>query len=1694
MKNRIQLKRNTRLYIFYGLLIFLGKAPGLFAQSTTVLPGNGVFSSQVAPQGAAKYQRQFYLITAAEVAKSGLKNNDAITIVGFNIAAAQDTVTKGKFKVYLQNTTDTKSRLDTGWTTKTVNANSYAATGLVPGNYEWQVRANCSGFSNFGNTAFFSNNSKDCYAPTSLTTDNITTTSASFHWIKPASTVTLYQVEYNKTDGSGLTTATTTDTFLNVSGLEAGKYYQWKVKTACGSNNSEIAAAVFTTSRTNSCNPPGGLTVGALTDSTAVVQWTAATGAKRYDVEYRRLGTTTWQTSVSFINPDTIRGLLKGTDYEWRVRTVCGTDSTGAYVAGANFTTTGTKVCYPPVNLVNNNLTDSTASFTWTSSQGAASYELRYRIKETISWTNATSAMTLAHNDSITVPRVAGHYRVAFSKGTSFTYTGGGIYVAYEYENIGARLSTVNNAVATNQNSFIKDSNGNDSLKVVLSLGAIGRDSLPATLSANTLRPETTLGTNGLQDSVEVVTIYTAGNLALPYGSPTTIKAVIKNHTAGSKQYNVLLTVKDKNNTSKFTNIKAVTINSVATAEVTFDNWSPTVTGVDSIIVSVAAQANENVINNNRKFLLQNVNNSTQSYDDATEAMSSVGFDTSAGLILSKQSMKGCAAVNAAKVYLHSSAIGKTVYAVVLDSSGSIVATSPSLTPDSSQVNRYQTFYFSTPAAISNANYYIGLAQVKSNSGYLPVGVQLESPLRSNAFYKAKLNGEGLAQEAYAGRLMIRAEIITGSSAPVITGNLNLCPGSSTTLKASKATSRYANSVIAVSSQSADFAYSGTQALGTPNVYPAYGINSNAWQSKTADGQREFLVLSFPGSSPVNFVDIYETFNPGAIDTVFLKNASTNQYETVYSGTATKSGNEAKIKRITFPVTSYNVSEIRIALNSAAVGGFNSIDAVAIGKLDTIPSSSDTYLWSTGASGSSINVTAEGTYTVTVTGNSCAASVSATVVASDQTAPVITAIGSTTLCTGKTVKLRSSKVGGNVWSTGATTDSIIVNTAGSYSVTYNNGSGCGTLTSNVVSVTEDTETTLPITGTLGICPNGSTTLNTSAGYANQVWSNGATTQSIIVVRAGTYSVYATNANGCRLSGSVSVASVPAPTPNISGRLAFCPGANTTLQTTADHTTYLWSTGATTRSINVSNAATYSVSVTNSFGCTASTQVVTTVYTPPSPKITGSLSLCGGSTTLNAGGGYGSYAWNTGSVGPTISPIDAGTYTVTVIDANGCTGSASAVTSKDSLPRPPGAITGDGSLACNTSNRLFSVQPVANTSHYVWTLPTGATFSNGQDTTSNSVRINFPQNFSTGYLTVSASNSCGQSASIKPSRLLINGAPNKPGTITGAATGVCGPTTKTYTIASVPSASSYSWTIPAGASISSGQGTASVSVSFSAAFKGGDICVRAVSSCGSSPSSCLSIKSTPTVSQGISGRTSVCPQEANVSYYITPVSGATSYTWTVSSNARIVFGQGTNSIKVNFSTAGSTISVKAVNACGSSNEQTLNVSMAGCRTASPADITTTNTEMDLQRLKPEVLANDGGTNKQGDVSLDWTLGEPAVETVKTIDKIYTQGFHQPTILLNKTNTDPVVNNSKGLKVVAAPNPVSTMLKVLVEGLTGEQFTMQLTDMSGKVLVTQPFASPASLQINMSGYSSGMYILVIRNKSATIVNTIKIVKAT
>ncbi|MBL0109638.1 MAG: hypothetical protein IPP42_01720 [Saprospiraceae bacterium] len=124
------------------------------------------------------------------------------------------------------------------------------------------------------------------------------------------------------------------------------------------------------------------MTVDATTNTVAKLSWKAATGADYYNVRFRRAGTSPWNGILSFADSIMISfGLDAGTNYEWQVRSNCGTDSAGSYIPGPIFTTTGTSVCYAPEIFSIDSLTNSTAKFTWDSMIGATSYELRYRPK-----------------------------------------------------------------------------------------------------------------------------------------------------------------------------------------------------------------------------------------------------------------------------------------------------------------------------------------------------------------------------------------------------------------------------------------------------------------------------------------------------------------------------------------------------------------------------------------------------------------------------------------------------------------------------------------------------------------------------------------------------------------------------------------------------------------------------------------------------------------------------------------------------------------------------------------------------------------------------------------------------------------------------------------------------------------------------------------------------------------------------------------------------------------------------------------------------------------------------------------------------------------------------------------------------------------------------------------------------------------
>lgn len=200
-----------------------------------------------------------------------------------------------------------------------------------------------------------------------------------------------------------------------------------------------------------------------------------------------------------------------------------------------------------------------------------------------------------------------------------------------------------------------------------------------------------------------------------------------------------------------------------------------------------------------------------------------------------------------------------------------------------------------------------------------------------------------------------------------------------------------------------------------------------------------------------------------------------------------------------------------------------------------------------------------------------------------------------------------------------------------------------------------------LTGSIRVNPAGGTP---SYSY---LWSNGSITNNISGIGAGTYTVTVTDSRGCTATTSIIVTQASQLVPNISGPTSFCPGNSTTLNAGSGYSSYNWSTGATTQTISVNTAGTFTVTVTNANGCTGSTSASITVNTNSIPIIITSMksdaSLNGGVgtagvTALPAGC---TFLWSPG--GQTTNYIQnqiPGTYQVTVTSPGGCTKSTSIV--------------------------------------------------------------------------------------------------------------------------------------------------------------------------------------------------------------------------------------------------------------------------------------------------------------------------------------------------------------------------------------------------------------------------------------------------
>lgn len=363
------------------------------------------------------------------------------------------------------------------------------------------------------------------------------------------------------------------------------------------------------------------------------------------------------------------------------------------------------------------------------------------------------------------------------------------------------------------------------------------------------------------------------------------------------------------------------------------------------------------------------------------------------------------------------------------------------------------------------------------------------------------------------------------------------------------------------------------------------------------------------------------------------------------------------------------VSDTDVLCNGAATGAIN---ITVNGGTPTI-----TYLWTNGATSEDLSALSAGTYSVTTTdGNGCTASASATI-----TQPAALVLNSTVTnvgCAGGANGEVDVTVQGGVfpysfaWSNGATTEDINNVSGGTYTVTITDDNGC--IITASFTVNEPTAITSTIVPTHLLCngvANGEVDLTVSGGTPPYtfLWSNFSGNEDLTGLSGGQYVVIITDANGCTRRDSVTINEPAAITIAVSDTDVLCNGGTTgAIDITVNGGTptiiYLWSNGATTEDLSALAAGTYSVTITDGNGCTASASV--TITQPAALVLNATTTDVGcagganGAVDITVQGGVFPYtfAWSNGAITEDINNVSGGTYTVTVTDDNGCTATAS----------------------------------------------------------------------------------------------------------------------------------------------------------------------------------------------------------------------------------------------------------------------------------------------------------------------------------------------------------------------------------------------------------------------------------------------------
>lgn len=364
----------------------------------------------------------------------------------------------------------------------------------------------------------------------------------------------------------------------------------------------------------------------------------------------------------------------------------------------------------------------------------------------------------------------------------------------------------------------------------------------------------------------------------------------------------------------------------------------------------------------------------------------------------------------------------------------------------------------------------------------------------------------------------------------------------------------------------------------------------------------------------------------------------------------------------------YTVSAV--PTNPSCVGNDGAVSLDVVGATSAL-----SYSWSNGSTDASLSNIGIGAYAVTVSDAAgCSVYENTTLVASDSAVVNVQMqqpISCANECDGQAV---ATVVTGTapftfVWSSGETDATALALCAGTAYVTLTDANQCTTV--GQIDFLNPQPMIVTLNAVAASCPgvaDGSINTNIQFGtapYATAWTPSGFAGTSLSGLPAGTYYVTVTDAYGCSVTAQADVTEPVPMVLDVQAQDVTCVGGSdgsvsVTVSLGAAPYTYTWSNGG-YQSTEINLAAnTYNLTVTDASGCTATSSAIVNEPLPIQLTLTPSPTTCDiasdGSVVAQAVGGTPAYtfAWSTAETGMAITDLVPGTYSATVVDANGCT--------------------------------------------------------------------------------------------------------------------------------------------------------------------------------------------------------------------------------------------------------------------------------------------------------------------------------------------------------------------------------------------------------------------------------------------------------